>query len=85
MEPVIIAICALAAGWVIWKTGAAIRILRAQRRRADNQDGDSGSSSEVGIFVAGSTGGHGHHGADCGGHGHGGGHGGCDGGGHGGC
>ncbi len=82
MEPVIIAICALAAGWVIWKTGTAIRILREQRRRAGNQDADSGNSSAAGIFVAGSTSGHGDHGAHCGGHGDG--HGGGDGGGHGG-
>jgi hypothetical protein len=92
MEPVITTICGLiAAGWVVWKTGQAVRTLREQRRSADGPRSGSGNgrSASIGTFGGGSTSGDGYgsHGpGDCGGHGHGGdGHGGGDcGGGHGG-
>jgi hypothetical protein len=81
MEP-IVAICGLiAAGWAIAKTGQAIMVLRARRRRADGGQDSSGAMG-IGGFGGGSTSGdsgHGHcgdshGGGDCGGHG--GGHGG---------
>jgi hypothetical protein len=76
MEPVIIAIGGLAAGWAIWKTGSAISTLRAQRRQAASGGRGYEDSASLGNFVGGSTSGDsGHsHGGDCGGHG--GGHGG---------
>jgi hypothetical protein len=86
MEPILAAFGLIAAGWVVWKIGCAIRTLRAQRRYSDGPGVvGRGSSASIGGFTGGSSsgdgghGGHGH-GGDCGGHGHGGG----DGGGHGG-
>lgn len=76
MEPILAAVCLIAAGWVVWKTGCAIRTLRAQRRDSDSL-GRGRSASIGGGFTGGSSsgdsglGGHGH-GGDCGGHGHGG-------------
>ncbi len=85
MELLIIAICLVAAGWFVWKTGWAIKTLRAQRRHAEAPGSgggqDSGSSGSIAGLGGESISGHhgGVHG-DCGGHGHGGG----DSGGHGG-
>ena len=86
MELVVLAVCLVAAGWVVWKTGWAIKTLRAQRRAADPRSGGSGQGSGSSASIGGLGGESisGHHGGvghgDCGGHGHGGG----DGGGHGG-
>jgi hypothetical protein len=79
MEPIFAVFGLIAAGWVVWKIGCAIRTLRAQRRYSDSVGvGGRGTSASIGGFTGDSGhGGHGH-GGDCGGHGHG------DGGGHGG-
>ncbi len=82
MEPILAVVCIIAAGWFVWKTGSAMRTLRAQQRNSDSLGGGRGSSASIGGGSSSGDSGHGGHGhsGDCGGHGHGGG----DAGGHGG-
>jgi hypothetical protein len=75
MELVAILATLIAAGWAVWKTVSAIRILRERERDSESSGRRDGYGSGVGGIDPGGSSGHGGHGGgDCGGHG--GGHGG---------